>query len=214
MRNVIKNFCIAIVAFALVFFVGTCAFNSNAKQNKPPTDSTYLEHLKTKQIDFEAQYKKEVFVLKKSNDSLLALVKTDKKTYQSLQTKSKQIEVSIKQQFSLNDTAGSLKDSLQTLTEHYIALQNEKDSICHETISTLEIVASKKDSIVFIQETNLTNLKEIQRQNELRERQLTEELNTAYKQQRKSVFKSKFFVGAFLVVSGIATALMINQNLK
>ncbi len=213
MRNTVKNFAIAFGLFALVFMIGTCHVNNVNKPEKIPLYTALLNSYKEKVNALQFEFEKQIHVLKTTKDSLQNLVKGNKKTIAVLRLNSKQLEIHIKSDLQRADST-MINDSLKTNTLNYIAAVNQRDSLCNESINTLEIVASKQDSIIGFQNKEKDNLKDLIRQNELRERYLTEQLNTAYKVQRKIVFRNKFLAGSLFIMTGFASALLINQTLK
>ena len=213
MRNTIKNFAIAFGLFTIIVMIGTCHVNNTNKPEKITLDTSLLNSYKEKVNALQFEFEKQIHVLKTTKDSLQNLVKGNKKTIAVLRLNSKQLEIRIKSNLQRADST-MINDSLKTNTLNYIALQNERDSLCNESINTLEIMASKQDSIIGFQNKETDNLKDLILQNELRERYLTEQLNTAYKVQRKIVFRNKCLAGALFMMTGFASALLINQKLK
>ncbi len=213
MRNTVKNLAIGFGLFALVFMIGTCHVNNTNKTDKIPIDTSLINSYKEKINALQSEFEKQIHVLKTSKDSLQTVVKGNKKTIAVLRNQSKLLEVQIKNTLQNTDSIWD-SDSLKTNTLNYITSVNQRDSLCNESINTLEIVASKQDSIIGFQNKEKDNLKDLILQNELRERYLTEQLNTAYKVQRKTVFRNKFVAGALFMMTGFASALLINQTLK
>jgi hypothetical protein len=78
----------------------------------------------------------------------------------------------------------------------------------------MEILAGKQDSVIVIQNNEKDNFMELQKQQELNALRLTEQLNTAYKQQRKTLLKSRLLSGTLILISGFTSVLLINQTLK
>jgi hypothetical protein len=213
MKSTIKNFSIAFGLFTLLFMVGTCHVHQNKSPETIPIDTLLFNSYKEKVNALQLEFNKQVIVLTNAKDSLQSLVKGNKKAISILKFQSQHLERSIKKAFNTHDSC-FVNDSLKTTTLSYIAIQNERDSICNESVNTLELIASKQDSIVLFKNKECDNLKDLLKQNDLREKYLTEQLNTAYKQQRKILIRNKFCLGALYVMAGVTSALLINQTLK
>ncbi len=213
MRNVTRNFSIAFGLFALVFMIGTCHVNNTPKPENIPIDTSLFHSYKEKVNILQLEYEKQIHALSNSKDSLHQVVRENKKTISQLKFYSNQLRDKITQTLNKPDSCLA-KDSLKINTLDYIAIQNQRDSICNINTNALEILASKQDSIIVFQNKEQDNLKDLIKQNELRERHLTEQLNTAYKQQRKINFTNKFCASALILMTGFASALLINQTLK
>jgi hypothetical protein len=78
----------------------------------------------------------------------------------------------------------------------------------------LQLVSTKQDSIISLKNKELLNQYDLTRFYQQREQILTEELNTAYKSQRKVLLKAKLFKGMAILLTGVSSALIINQTLK
>lgn len=153
-------------------------------------------------------------MLSNRKDSLQKIVKGSKKTIAVLKVQSKFLENQIAERLENADSNLIPVDSIKSITLEYIATQQANDSICDTTIHTLEIISTKQDSIIGLNDMELANYRDKIKMNELREQQLTEALNTAYKVQRKAVLKSKICAGAMILLSGFSGALLIKQTLK
>ena len=74
-------------------------------------------------------------------------------------------------------------------------------------VSRLESMVAIKDSEIVVCRSSFTELKSLMDENLMREQKLTEDLQTAYKQQRRKTLQSKLMAGGFLIMTGIATSL-------
>ncbi len=214
MKNVLRNFGIAFGIFALVFMVGTCQLNQPNKPEQIPIDSSFYKAYQDKVSELETSYHNQIKSLSDSKDSLKTIVKGNKRTIAVLRFQATQLESKITEQFQNSDSSMIPVDSIKAITYEYMAAYQETDSICRETIQTLELVSIKQDSIIRLKNSEIVNLKDVMKLNELREQRLSEELNTAYKVQRKAVLKSKLCAGAMILLSGFSGALLIKQTLK
>lgn len=213
MKNALKNFAIAFSVFTLVIIVGTCQVNKTEKPETIPIDTLLINSYKQKVNELQTEYENQIDAIRKTKDSLQNLVLSNKKTIRVLNGQSKLLEIQIKNELQNSDST-FVKDSLKIKTLEYITIQNERDSICNGSINTLELIASKQDSILMFKDKQNNNLKDLLKQNELREQYLTEQLNTAFKHQRKILLKNKLCAGALILLSGFTTAILINQTLK
>lgn len=214
MKNVFKNLGIGIGIFALIVLIGTCAFKQNESTPISEPDNSYINFLKDKQTELNFTYKKHFYTLQREKDSLIKLVSDKKKSLSVYRYKSKELEQQLRQVLARVDSSKILNDSVSPLAEIYFAIQQERDSACNQSIRAMEIIAAKQDSVIVIQNREKDNFMELQKQQELNALRLTEQLNTAYKQQRKTILKSKLLSGTLILVSGFTSALLINQTLK
>lgn len=174
-----------------------------ASEKAESIDTDYkeaFEYLKTHsdslQKELSATQSKLKVVKFKMNESQAALVSLAEKESDTL---------SFEQ--LLNDC-----DSLKQQTLVYVALVDSTRSIYESNISQLENLVATKDSQVVICKASYLQIKGLLDENLERERKLSEDLNTAYKSQRRKVLQNKLLAGGMLVLSGIATTLYINAN--
>ncbi len=214
MKNVFKNLGIGIGIFVLIVLIGTCAFKQNESPPISESDNSYINFLKEKKTELNFRYKKHFYTLQREKDSLMQLVSDKKKSLSIYRYKSKELEQQLRQVLATVDSSKILNDSISPLAEIYFAIQQERDSACNQSIRAMEIIAAKQDSVIVIQNREKDNFMELQKQQELNALRLTEQLNTAYKQQRKTILKSRLLSGTLILVSGFTSALLINQTLK
>lgn len=103
-------------------------------------------------------------------------------------------------------------DSLKQRTLAYVAWVDSTQYIYESNISQLENLVATKDSQVVICRASYSQIKGLLDENLERERKLSDDLNTAYKSQRRKVLQNKLLAGGMLMLSGIATTLYINAN--
>lgn len=103
-------------------------------------------------------------------------------------------------------------DSLKQQTLAYVAWVDSTQSIYETNLVQLQEMVATKDSQIVICTASYAQLKGLLDDNLERERKLTEDLNTAYKSQRRKVLQNKLLAGGMLILSGIATTLYINAN--
>jgi hypothetical protein len=101
------------------------------------------------------------------------------------------------------------QDSLRPQMEKYVQAQEENDSICDASIYSLEtMVANRDSSLEFCRSIGETQ-KQMLKDQELRNQQLTDQLNTAYKMQKKKSRQNKILAGGIMIISGITTSILI-----
>lgn len=213
MKSIFKNFALALAVFSFVFILGTCGVSQLKKETAEPIDTNMVHLMKEKVGELQKHYKNQIHSLEKSTDSLKNYFVKSQKTLTKLRTATKLSEQKLVKQLD-SDTSQFVNDSIKPALTNYIALQLEKDSICKESINTLQLVSTKQDSIISLKNKELLNLYDLTKFYQQREQILTEELNTAYKSQRKVLLKAKLFKGMAILLTGVSSALIINQTLK
>lgn len=213
MKSIFKNFALALAVFSFVFILGTCGVSQLKKETAEPIDTNMVHLMKEKVGELQKHYQNQIHSLKKSKDSLKNYFVKSQKTLTKLRTATKLSEQKLVKQLD-SDTSQFVNDSIKPALTNYIALQLEKDSICNESINTLQLVSTKQDSIISLKNKELLNQYDLARFYQQREQILTEELNTAYKSQRKVLLKAKLFKGMAILLTGVSSALIINQTLK
>lgn len=205
---------ITALAIGLCLMLGTC--NTNPQIVKPDKEATVKAHAKVSALDKE--YHKANALLKSHSDSLqkeLFLTQENLKAVKSSFKKSKQTLLALAQK----DTAGiKISDQLidcDSLKKQTILFAGIVDSVKDEyecNIIQLQELVAIKDSEIVICRSSYSNLKRLADENLERERKLTQDLQTAYKVQRRKVFQNKLLAGGMLILSGITTTLYINAN--
>jgi hypothetical protein len=213
MKSIFKNFALAFTVFSLVFILGTCGVKQLKPKEVPRTDTTLIHLVKEKVSHIQNFYQQQIKSLELSKDSLKVHFTKSQKALFKLRTATKLSEQKLVKQLD-SDTSQFVNDSIKPALTNYIALQLEKDSICNESINTLQLVSTKQDSIISLKNKELLNQYDLTRFYQQREQILTEELNTAYKSQRKVLLKAKLFKGMAILLTGVSSALIINQTLK
>lgn len=143
----------------------------------------------------QTQYKLKVAKLK-LEQSKFDVVKLMKKDTSGLSTEQK-----------LNDC-----DSLKEEVSDYVVWVDSTQANYESNITQLNNLLAVKDSQIVISSAAYSQLKNIADENLLREQKLTQDLNTAYKQQRKNRIQNKFLAAGFLILSGITTTFLINAR--
>lgn len=214
-KSEVKSILIVVLAL-VVILLGTCEVNHrlNAKREIPQADTlAHSLYRAEKQHEIEL-YRDKISRLQEQKDSLYLLVAVKKNAFFSVRPKVKHYQNQLQEQLSKPDTSCLDRDTLKSLTDSLIVYQQQADTACVETIHSLEQIVANRDSSISIQKLVETNLKDIQRQQDLKAQYLTEQLNTALKAQRKKARQNKLLSGGLLLLSGITTAVLLPQYLK
>ena len=215
MKSTMGRLLIAFALFSLIVSIGTCTFTNHAKPPElhPESDSIASLWIKEKQ-QLQVQYHKQIEKLQSGKDSLRKIAIEKKKALLQHRNQAALLEDQLKSFITNADSGYVLSDSIKPLSDKYFAAQAESDSACDSTISTLEQIVANRDSSILLFQKSETNMRDLQREQELRNQILTEELNTAYKSQKKKIIQNKFLAGGLIFISGLTTTLLINQSLK
>lgn len=205
-----------IIAFCAGLFLGHLLFPSEQNIKPPSLAETERTEVKLNTLD-TTMLAGEVHLLKE-NDSLkkrlqLAnnLLTIHKSLLSSEQSKVIQLANRIKHDTIFQTDSvltGSLYAELADLnanTDSIIKNYEQKDSL-------MEKMVAVRDSQILICNQSYNEVKELIREQEQREQQLTEDLNTALKQLKQKKFQNKLLAAGMLFVSGIAATLYIKSK--
>lgn len=215
---------IKIVIIALLFICigifATCEFTKQVQSaaNSETTDTLFLSQWrreKQAKLDLVSYYEKELTRLQRDNDSMQVLVTESKKAVSAYRFKAKHFQQELKQAIALvipKDSLGA--DTLSPILDSLIVYQQQSDTACDETITVLETMVANRDSSLLFHKQIEYNLREVQKDQELRTNYLTEQLNTAFKSQKKKSRQNKLLTGGILILSGFTTSILITQRLE
>lgn len=198
----------------IILFFGTC---SNDKETLKP-DKAAIEKTEKQVSSIDTHYQNAISQLQKHSDSLQSeLIRTQEKL-KVIKFKLNQSQFDVVR-FVKKDTVGESIaqqmndcDSLKQEVEEYVQYVDSTKIIYESNISELQTLVATKDSELVVCKSSYENLQNIVAENLQRERQLTDDLQTAFKQQRKKVIQNKLLAGGFLLLSGITTTLFIKAN--
>ena len=91
-------------------------------------------------------------------------------------------------------------------------LTNNVDSLCTESINSLNQSIAIRDTQLTFCNRNYQSLFDLQKENRIREQQLTDELKVAYKQNKRKRFESKMLSAGLMIMTGITTTLFIKSQ--
>lgn len=215
----IKTVIIALLFICIGIFA-TCEFTKQVQSaaNPETPDTLFLSQWrreKQAKLDIVSYYEKELTRLQRDNDSMQVLVTESKKAVSAYRFKAKHFQQELKQAIALVIPKDSLgKDTLSPILDSLIVYQQQSDTACDETITVLETMVANRDSSLLFHKQIEYNLREVQKDQELRTNYLTEQLNTAFKSQKKKSRQNKLLTGGILILSGFTTSILITQRLK
>jgi hypothetical protein len=113
-----------------------------------------------------------------------------------------------------NDSIAVLKDSISHLFNDCIVIQVNADSTCAKSVRSLEQLLgnAQRELSVFCQVED--NLRDREQQYELRIQQLSNELDTAYKVQKRKAESNRLISSGLKILSSLITSLYVWQTLK
>jgi hypothetical protein len=125
-------------------------------------------------------------------------------------------QIILSENISENRKESITKNSLPILEQFktFTILRDSSDRLCDTTIALLEQGIIKKDSIIFLHRNVENQLRDLSKEQLLKEQYLTNQLNTAYKVQRSKTRQNKILKGGLLILSGIITSILLIQNSK
>lgn len=197
----------------LFLSLSTC---NTGEKEKP--DKTELIKASEKAERIDTDYKEAFESLKTHSDSLQKELSFTQNKLKATKLKLNQSQSALIAFAEKKSDSTSLEqllndcDSLKQLSLAYVAWVDSTQSIYDTNIVQLQEMVATKDSQIVVCSNSYLQLKGLLDDNLERERRLTEDLNTAYKSQRRKVLQNKLLAGGMLVLSGIATTLYINAN--
>ncbi len=201
-----------------IIMMATCGFNGCDKSTSEvqTSDSIFLNQWrreKAEKLFLIKESENKLAELQNRNDSLNTLVKKEKQNISALRFKAKYFEGQLTQVFNQSDTCPD-KEKIIGLFDSLIVAKNASDTVCDNTIETLENVIAIKDSALSVHQKIELNLKEINNGQELTTRYLSEQLNVSMKESKRQSRQKKWLTAGMLVLTGITTSLLISKALK
>lgn len=216
MEAIKSKFGIIIALLLCVTVIGTCTFLEHPTDTSPHSnqDTTFIHEWKMEKLALQKQYESKIADLQSSKDSLQRITIEKKKALNVYRAKAQSLQMQLTVALHKADSIPLVADTIIPITEQYFATEAARDSSCNETIKSLEQIVANRDSSIYLYRQSETNLRELQKEQKMREQQLTDQLNTAYKAQRKKVFENKFLACGLVFITGFTTTLLITQKLK
>ena len=91
-------------------------------------------------------------------------------------------------------------------------LTNDADSLSIENIHSLNQSNAIRDTQLIFCNRNYQSLFDLQKENRIREQQLTDALKVAYQQNKRKRFESKMLSAGLMIMTGITTTLFIKSQ--
>lgn len=200
MKQIISAFIIGIV----VCFIAVKSCNDKPHQvniaeikKDIKFDNNQIDNAHKKYQQQIKQYELKTDSLSKQNKDLSFRLNTARKLLKQQQTK----VVSI-------IPCDTLKQEVLVLN----GLTNDVDSLCTESINSLNQSIAIRDTQLTFCNRNYQSLFDLQKENRIREQQLTDELKVAYKQNKRKRFESKMLSAGLMIMTGITTTLFIKSQ--
>lgn len=92
------------------------------------------------------------------------------------------------------------------------SLSKRQDSLCDLSIQTLQEGIAIRDSQLVVCDRSYASMVDLQKENQLREIQLSEDLRTALKSNKKKRFENRMLSVGWLIVAGLTTSLFIKTQ--
>jgi uncharacterized protein YxeA len=215
-----KRTVVIIALLIIAVMLGSLALFHNDKPNL-----TIVKQDKKQLIQSEQQvnridkhYQHDMASLKKRNDSLQGELNITQVKLRIAKLKLGQSEITVLHFAKKDTTHESVReqlidcDSLKQQVLAYASLMDSTRSVYECDITQLLNKVAIRDSELVICKSAYSEMKNLMSENLERERQLTEDLQTAYKQQKRKVLQSKLLAGGFILLSGITTTLYLNSK--
>mgnify|MGYP001006378716 CR=1 FL=1 len=216
MKNTPKNFLIAFFLFAAIVFIGTCTVSQRPPERSSPSpvQDSLLKHYEEEKLELQRHFEVQLQKLEVRNDSLSTEVAHSKRLYLTYRIKANSLQSALNDALVKADTVSIVRDTIRPLVDTYFEAEAREDSTCNATISAMEKVIGNRDSAIVIEKGIADNLRDLKAEQEMRVRILTEQLNTAYKVQKRKTLQNKLLAGGLILLSGISSSLLIIQTLK
>lgn len=204
-----------IIAFCIGIFTGYLLFNDfNSVQITAPPKP--VAEIKAKQIDVNKMHSDST--LQKRNELLsgqLKIVSSQLKSSKTVLATQRQKIDRLTQTLihdSLPCTNRELVDSLVNRIDKLNAITDTVFSIYENKVKLKEDLVAVRDSELVVCKTAYTRMQDLVKEQALKEQQLTDDLKTILKQQKKKKFQNRLIAAGMLFISGVATTLLIRSK--
>jgi hypothetical protein len=210
---------IIVLLLACICILTTCEFlKPSAQEITPLQDTLFLNQWrgeKKAKLEVIASYENKITRLQNEKDSLQNVVSESKKSISAYRFKAKHFEGQLRETIAKvvqKDTLNS--DSISPILDSLIVVHDQSDTACDTTIQVLETIVANCDSSMLFQRQVVGNLRDLNTEQEIRNKYLTNQLNIAFKNQRKKNRQNKVLAGGILILTGITTSLLLTQTLR
>ena len=178
----------------LILMVKACTlWNDKPDLTASPDEISRIAEMEKEKIAMQFQYESSIARKERENDSLTVIAEAKKKTLAAYRFKASYLQGQLQELLKTADSTHTVPDSLPAIASEYFTAENKNDTACAETIHSLEQVVANRDSTIVVFRQSETNLKDIQKDQEKRIELLAQELDTAYKVQKKKISSLKCF---------------------
>lgn len=205
---------ITALCIGLFLLFSTC---SNDPQHLKP-DKEQFQNAQHEASLVEEYYQNAFINLKVHSDSLERVLNKTQKQLIATKIKLEQSKFNVVSLIEKDTSGLSVQqklndcDSLKEEVSDYVFWVDSTQCDYETTIKQLTNIVAVKDSEIVVCQISYTSLKSITDDNLQREQKLTEDLETAYKQQRKNRIQNKVLAVGFLILSGVTTSLLIQSR--
>ena len=212
----IKNGIIAgLVLIIITLFVFNCSGKSSKTDDNPALtqDTIFLSQWRKERKEKQAlvqTYEKKVTELQQKNKTLQQSAQQSKQQLYSYRKKADSVQVQLQtaiHYFAKKDS--SINDTITPLIHELSSIRDSSDRQCDTTIALLEKGILNRDSILVLQKQIETQLRDFNEEQTLQNSYLTNQINIAYKQQKKKSRQVKLLSGGILILSGITTSILL-----
>lgn len=216
MRTIKPQFGILLALLFILTVISTCNIVQVFKPQTSTlqTDTAIFNSLQKQRNDLDKRYSLQISQLEVQNDSLKSTVQEKKKALAASRLNTSALKDQLNRIVNEASTTTISPDSLRLAVNNYYDAQTQSNTACDQTIQSLQQAIVNRDSVIVLHNLAETNLKDLQKDQELRVQLLTDELNTAYKTQRKKVRQNRLLTFGMVFMSGITTTLLIKQTVK
>lgn len=219
MENFKAKLLIVISLFLLITTVSTCEFSKlgNINANTTALDTTALHNLRVETQKEQRAYKQKIASLKSERDSLQTEVTIKKFSLTFYRFRATSLEMKLKdvvRNVQQSDTANVHADTLSVVVEQYIETQQQKDSLCDQTIQGLEQIVCNQDSTIAAHENIQRSMLEFQKEQAANNQALWDHLNQSHKdlkRKKRQVVLLRIGTG---ILTGITGGLLLKQAMK
>jgi hypothetical protein len=200
MKQLISAFIIGLV----VCFIAVKSCSDKPHQVNIAEIKKHIEFENNQIDDSHKKYQQELKQYEFKTDSLT-------KKNEDLSFRLNNARILLKQQqtkVTSNIPCDTLKQEVLVLN----GLINKADSLCIENINSLNQSIAIRDTQLIFCNRNYQSLFDLQKENRIREQQLTDELKIAYKQNKRKRFESKMLSAGLMIMTGITTTLFIKSQ--
>ncbi|MBI3518052.1 MAG: hypothetical protein HY062_01675 [Bacteroidetes bacterium] len=205
-----------IIAFCAGLFLGHLLFQT--EREIEPSAFDQLEKQKEKLASIDTGYKSGSLNFHKQNDSLLKELKGYKfllaESRTQLKSERNQVAVLLTR-IKTNSDLPCDSVLIDSLSQSIVSVNLITDSLIHQyevKDSTWQNLVAIRDTQIVLCNRSYMEMKNLAQEQLIREQQLTENLNTALKQQKRKRLQNRILAAGMLFVSGITTTLYIKSK--